>query len=194
MSVSQAIFPDGSLDAYAQLIPSGKTVTNPTHVAQLTLSTGEQVTIGSVATLMRLFTYMSQNQIWHLMPTEDIIIMNAGNAKLVICEANFQNQRILAGFCPCYQQGQLGWMQRGTAAILSTDEALQSVGHYRMQTTPYTGTWEMAIPAGNANPRMMVVDYSFSTTAGTAAGNTLFRDNPPLTFATTGATFTGPGN
>jgi len=193
MAASQALFPDGSLDAYAQLIPSGKKVTNPTHVVQLTLSTGETVVIGTVATLMRLFTYMSQNQIWHLMPTEDIIIMNAGNVKLVICEANFACQRILAGFCPVYLQGQLGWMQRGTAAILSTDEALQSVGHYRLQTTPYTGTWEMALPAGNANPRMLVVDYNFSSTAGTAAGSTLFRDSPPLTFATTVTTFTGPG-
>ena len=194
MSVPQALFPDGSLDGYAQLIPSGKTVTNPTHVVQLTLSTGETVVIGSVATLMRLFTYMSQNQLWHLMPTEDIIIMNAGNAKLVICEANYACQRILAGFCPCYQQGQLGWMQRGTAAILSTDEALQSVGHYRMQNTPYTGTFEMSIPVGNANPRMLVVDYNYSMTAFNAAGSTLFRDSPPLTFTTTGATFTGPGS
>jgi hypothetical protein len=194
MSVPQALFPDGSLDAYAQLIPSGKTVANPSHVVQLTLSTGETVVIGTVATLMRLFTYMAQNQIWHLMPTEDIIIAAAGCCKLCIMEANFQNQRILAGFCPVYQQGQLGWMQRGTAAILSTDEALQSVGHYRLQTTPYTGTWEMSLPAGNANPRMLVVDYSYSMTAVNAAGTTLFKDSPPLTFTTAGSTFTGPGS
>jgi hypothetical protein len=85
-------------------------------------------------------------------------------------------------------------MQRGTAAILSTDEALQSVGHYRFQTTPYTGTFEMMIPQGNNNPRLIVFDYSYSATAGTAAGTTLFKHDPPLTFTAAGATFTGPGS
>ena len=85
-------------------------------------------------------------------------------------------------------------MQRGTAAILSTDEALQSVGHYRLQSTPYTGTFEMIIPQGNNNPRLLVFDYAYNVAAGTAVGTTLFKDNPPLTYAAAGATFTGPGS
>ena len=98
---------------------------------------------------------MAQNQVWHMFPTEDVIVIRAG-PKLVICEANFANQKLLAGFCPCYEQGQLGWMQRGTAAILGTDEALQSVGHFRYQAVPYTGTFEMLVPQGNTNPRLLV--------------------------------------
>ena len=193
MSSPQAIFPTGSLDAYAELVPAGKTVANPSHSVSLILSTGETVVIGTVATLMRLFTYMAQNQIWHMFPREDVFIARAG-PKLIIGETNFLNQKLLASFCPCYEQGQLGWMQRGTAAILSTDEALQSVGHYRLQTTPYTGTFEMMIPQGNANPRLIVFDYSYSATAGNAAGTTLFKHDPPLTFTAAGATFTGPGS
>ena len=64
MATPAALFPDSSLDpAYAQLIPTGKTITNPTHVVSLVLSTGENVSMGTVATLMRLFTYMAQNQV-----------------------------------------------------------------------------------------------------------------------------------
>ena len=76
--MSQALFPDGSLDAYQQLVPSGKTITNSSHVVSLVLSTGETVVIGSVGTLMRLFSYMAQNQIWHMCPTEELIVVRAG--------------------------------------------------------------------------------------------------------------------
>jgi hypothetical protein len=128
-----------------------------------------------------------------MFPSEDVFIARAG-PKLIIGETSFQNQKLLASFCPCYEQGQLGWMQRGTAAILSTDEALQSVGHYRLQAAPYTGTFEMMLPQGNNNPRLIVFDYNYSVTASTATGTTVFRDNPPLTFTAAGATFTGPGS
>ena len=193
MSTPQALFPDTSLDLYPQLTPSGKTITNSSHVVSLVLSTGETVVIGSVGTLMRLFSYMAQNQIWHMFPTEDLWIARAG-PKLIIGESSFQNQKLLASFCPCYEQGQLGWMQRGTAAIVGTDEALQSVGHFRSQATPYTGTFEMMTPLGNNNPRLLVFDYNWSQTAGSAAQTTLFKDNPPLTFTAAGSTFTGPGS
>ena len=85
-------------------------------------------------------------------------------------------------------------MQRGTAAIVGTDEALQSVGHFRLQTTPYTGTFDMLVPQGNNNPRLLVFDYNWSSTAGSATQTTLFKDNPPLIFAAAGSTFTGPGS
>ena len=94
MATPAALFPDGSLDpAYAQLVPTGKTITNPTHVVSLVLSTGETVTIGTVATLMRLFTYMARNQIWHMFPTEDMWIARAG-PKLIIGEASFIGQKL----------------------------------------------------------------------------------------------------
>jgi hypothetical protein len=60
MSIPATLFPDGSLNGYDQLVPTGKTITNPTHMVSLTLSTGEVVAIGSVGTLMRLFDYMGK--------------------------------------------------------------------------------------------------------------------------------------
>ena len=49
-------------------------------------------------------------------------------------------------------------------------------------------------PRGNNNPRLLVFDYNWSSTAGSATQTTLFKDNPPLTFAAAGFTFTGPGS
>ena len=164
MSIPLTLFPDGSLNGYDQLVPTGKTITNPTHMVTLTLSTGESVNIGTVQTLMRLFDYMGKNQIWHFFPTEDVICVRAG-PKQIWMEAGLAQQKLLAGFCPCYERGQLGWMQRGTAAILSTDEALQSVGHLRLLPTAYTGNYDLSVPGGNASPRMIVFDYNYSQAA-----------------------------
>ena len=72
-------------------------------------------------------------------------------------------------------------------------DRLQSVGHYRLQTVPYTGTFDMMIPVGNANPRLVVFDYTYNVAAGAAGQTTLFKHDPPLTFTAAGATFTGPG-
>ena len=187
------LFPDGGLvdslgAALAATVPSTKTITNPTHVVTLVLSTGEQVQVGSVQELHRLITAMRNQQIWYCMPTEDVIIMLADTCKLIICEANYQNQRLLNSATPVYIQGQLAWAMRGSAALLSTDEALQHVGHYRKSAAAYASNADLLVPTGSFSPRMLVVDYRYTSTGG-AAGTT-FVDNPPLYFTTNGSTIT----
>jgi hypothetical protein len=191
MATLSALFPDGGLTdssgtALAPTVPSGKTLTNPTHMVTLVLSTGEQVQIGSVEELHRLITAMRNQQIWYCMPTEDVIIMLADACKLVIGESTYQLQRLLNTAAPAYVQGQLCWMMRGSAALLSTDEALQHVGHYRKSATPYTSTADLLVPTGSFSPRMLVVDYRYSA----AGGGTTFVDSPPLFFTTNGSTIT----
>ena len=183
MATVTPLFPDDGLTDSAGLplaatVPSGKTVTNPTHMVTLVLSTGEQVQIGTVTELHRLITAMRNQQIWYCMPTEDVIIMLADACKLVVCEANFQNQKLLNTAAPAYVQGQLCWMLRGSAALLSTDEALQHVGHYRKSATAYTTTADLLVPTGNFSPRMLVVDYRYTSAGG--GGGTTFVDSPPL--------------
>ena len=190
MATPTVLFPDGGLvDAtgtvpLGQTIPTGKTITNPTDTVTLVLSTGESVTIGKVAELMRLITAMRNMQVWYIMPTEDIIIMLVDSKALIIAEANFQNQKLMQSCCLTYNQGQLAWLQRGTAAILTTDEALQSVGHYRKLSSAYTSNYDLQQPTGSFSPRMLVVDYAFSASAGATAQGTQFRDSPPLTWPT----------
>ena len=192
MATPTVLFPDGGLVdsvgvALGQTIPTGKTITNPNDPVTLVLSTGESVTIGKVAELMRLITAMRNMQVWYIMPTEDIIIMLVDSKALIIAEANFQNQKLMQSCCPTYLQGQIAWLQRGTAAILTTDEALQSVGHYRKLPSAYTSNYDLQQSTGSFSPRMLVVDYAFSASAGATAQGTQFRDSPPLTWPTVAA-------
>jgi len=195
MASVTTLFPDNGLTDAAgavlpHTLPQGKTLTNPTHVVTLVLSTAEQVQVGTVSELHRLITAMRRQQIYYCMPTEDVIIMLAGACKLIICEANFQNQKLLNTASPAYIQGQLCWMMRGSAALLSTDEALQHVGHYRKIPASYASNADLLLPTGTFSPRMLVVDYAYSATGASAetGPGTPFVDNPPLYFTTNGST------
>ena len=191
MASPTALFPAGSLidssgSTLPQTLPGGKTVANPTHMVTLILSTGESVQVGTVDMMMRLITAMRRAQVWHLQPTEDVIIMLADTEKLIICEATFQNQKLLNSCTPAYIQGQLAFLQRGTASVLSLDEALQSVGHYRMTRAAYHSNFDLQQPTGNFSPRMILVDYAFKSDASATLEGTQTMDFPPLYSTSTG--------
>ena len=193
MASPAVLFPAGSLvdgfgSTLAQTVPGGKTVANPTHMVTLVLSTGESVQVGTVDMMMRLITAMRMQQIWHMQPTEDLIIMLADTEKLIICEATFQNQKLLNSCTPAYIQGQLAFLQRGTASVMSLDEALQSVGHYRMNRGPCWSNFDLQQPTGSFSPRMIIVDYAFKSDAANSSEGTHTMDVPPLYFSTTGTT------
>ena len=193
MASPTALFPAGSLidsggNVLSTTVPFGKTIANPTHMVTLILSTGESVQVGTVEMMMRLITAMRRQQIWHIQPTEDLIIMLADTEKLIICEATFQNQLLLNSCTPAYIQGQLAFLQRGTASVMSLDEALQSVGHYRTIRDKYWSNYDLQQPTGNFSPRMIIVDYAFKSDAASTSEGTQTIDVPPLYFSTTGNT------
>ena len=193
MASPAVLFPAGSLvdssgSALSMTVPAGKVVSNPTHMVTLVLSTGESVQVGTVEQCLRFIKAMRRSQIWHLQPTEDLIIMLADTEKLIICEATFQNQKLLNSCTPAYIQGQLAFLQRGTASVLSLDEALQSVGHYRMNRGPYWSNYDLQQPTGSFSPRMIIVDYAFKSDAALTTEGTQTMDVPPLYFSTTGNT------
>jgi hypothetical protein len=187
MASPTALFPAGSLvdsvgNGLMTTVPGGKTVANPTHMVTLILSTGESVQVGTVEMMMRLITAMRIQQIWHIQPTEDLIIMLADTEKLIICEATFPNQKLLNSCTPAYIQGQLAFLQRGTASVLSLDEALQSVGHYRMNRGACWSNFDLQQPTGSFSPRMIIVDYAFKSDASVSSDGTQTMDLPTLYF------------
>ena len=189
------LFPDGSIvgldgtTPLAQAIPSGKTVANPAHEVSLTLSTGETVLIGSVSECLRLITRLRSWQQWLLTPREDLFIMIAGGGeKLVIAEATNLNQRLVTQFTPTYFQGNLAWARRG-GVVMTTDEALQAVGHFRKSAQAYRSTHDLKTPAGAANPRLVVFDYAWKADSTTYTQGTQLSDSPPLYWSSSAAIF-----
>ena len=104
----------------------------------LTLSSGETVYIGTVLALHQLVTTMLRQGQHLICPSEEVFIALAGpGAKIIIGEMTFQNQKLLNSGCLAYTQGRLEVWARNGSCIHSLDEALQCVGHYRTESTPY---------------------------------------------------------
>lgn len=165
------------------LLPNGiSQVTNPSHVVSLTLSSGQTVQVGTVQVLMTLVRRMRDLGIYYLMPTEDLFVVRVGYAKLLVCEASFQNQKLLNAGSPCYEGGAVLFNMRSSAQTLSFDDALASVGHYRTLSSPYLSDWQLQQEAGDHNPRIRVVDYRYSVDASSATQGTQLVDSTPLQF------------
>ena len=95
--MATTLFPDGGLRLQdgtqrPMLLPVGVTApTNAAHIVSFELSSGEVITVGSVSELLRLAHAMRAEGLYSIMPTEDLFIVLAGAAKLLICESSFQN-------------------------------------------------------------------------------------------------------
>ena len=186
--MTTALFPDGGLrlpegTQRPMLLPVGITApTNPTHIVTFELSSGEVITVGSVSELMRLIHAMRAEALYSIMPTEDIFIVLAGCAKLIICESSFQNQKLLNSTAPAYTQGRLEFIMRSSAHVMSPDDALASVGHYCMASTPYSSNYDLQQPTGPHRPRITVVDYRYNQLAGAFDQGTQLADGAPFQF------------
>ena len=187
--MATTLFPDGGLRLQdgtqrPMLLPSGVTApTNPAHIVSFELSSGEVLTVGSVSELLRLAHAMRAEGLYSIMPTEDLFIVLAGAAKLLICESSFQNQKLLNSAAPAYTQGRLEFLMRCSAQVMSLDEALASVGHYRTASAPYASNYDLQQPVGPHRPRITVVDYKYSQLAGVSGEGTQLADGTPFAFA-----------
>jgi len=161
--MATTLFPDGGLrlpdnTQRPMLLPvSLSSPINPTHIVSFELSSGEVITVGSVQELLRLAHAMRAEGLYSIMPTEDLFIVLAGCAKLLICESSFQNQKLLNSAAPAYTQGRLEFLMRSSAQVMSLDEALASVGHYRTASAPYASNYDLQLPVGPHRPRITVV-------------------------------------
>lgn len=172
-----AIFQEAQFTGVPATLPVGiNAPVNPTHVVRLTLSTGDTIVFGTVATMMQLITVMRRRGVHTLNPTEDTFVALAGATKLVIGEMTFQNQRVQVNGSFQYCQGKLEVLMRQGGCTETLDEALLCAGHYRPLPQPYTSTANLLSVQGVNSPRLIVVDYRYSETDG----GTTFVDDPPL--------------
>ena len=145
------------------LIPPESPWATANQQVHLTLSSGANVYIGTVYSLLQLVTTMLRQGQHVINPSKDIFIALAGpGAKVIIGEMTFQNQKLLNSGCFVYVQGRLEVWARNGSCVYTLDEALQCVGHYRTSADLYEDTGDLLAPTGVQSPRLLVVDYRYS--------------------------------
>ena len=183
------LFGDADFVGVPPTLPTGVTVpTNPNHLVQLSLSTGDTVVFGTVLNMMKLITKMRLMGVHCISPQEDVFILLAGATKMIFGEQTFQNQKLQNAGTAIYSQGKLQFAMRSQSCIQSLDEALACVGHYRTMALQYETTYDLLQPTGVHSPRLIVVDADYDMAPARtvdSSGNvftsgTHFEDNPPL--------------
>ena len=138
------------------------TSTSPVSVSpvQLILFDGTTNTIfDSVATGLKLIEFMNSRSQYFLQASDDIMIINADGANLLIIETSFMNQKLMNSFSFIYSRGKIRCIHRALATVMSVTDALVSVGYQNNSASSFPSNYDLQDGLIDASrPRIQVFD------------------------------------
>ena len=157
-------------------VPSGETDPLYTGAVTIILSTGvTQTVFDALSTAMKCIHYMDSNDLYLMMPNEDISIINL-RSKLLILENTFINQKLMNNYTFKYDTSKkVQAISRNTANIFNLEDALTSMG-FRCTGTPWATDCNPKLETNRPDderPRIQVIDFLYKHTV---QGNTNLED------------------
>jgi hypothetical protein len=118
------------------------------------------------------------------MASDDIMIINVSNVKLLILETTFLNQKLMNSFTLSYVQGEVMGVHRNLSTILDLTDALVSVGYKRSSPANFANNWDLQEALPNPErPHIQVVDVNYRSVVSTSADGSQLNDNVQLMYA-----------
>ena len=138
----------------------------------------------SVQTALNCLAFMSARNQSYLMASDDIMIINVSNVKLLILETTFLNQKLMNSFTLSYVQGEVMGVHRNLSTILDLTDALVSVGYKRSSPANFANNWDLQEALPNPErPHIQVVDVNYRSVVSTSADGSHLNDNAQLMYA-----------
>jgi hypothetical protein len=167
-----ARFPGVDYDRPVGVDPAAQPA-HPADAITLPMSDGTVQTVcDSLATGLKLLTHMRGLNQWSCLANDDVAIVSTNGIKGLAMEQTLLNQRLLHSFLPAYIGGAVRWVARTTSLVLSTGDALSSVGACSA-TTP-----ENNIGLREAN--MILFDWNYTANPADSTSGSLLSDPTPL--------------
>jgi hypothetical protein len=105
---------------------------NPPHENDAVLLQMSDGTVAQIfdrlSTGLRLLAFMRRNSQWSVYASDDVVCVSVGAAKLLVMETGLIQQKLITSYLPIYLGGEVRWASRTTSLVLSTTDALKSVG------------------------------------------------------------------
>ena len=119
-------------------VPSGESDPLYTGATTLILSTGVTQTVhDALSTALKQIHYMDSNDLYLMMPNEDISIINL-RSKLMILENTYINQKLMNNYTFKYDtSGKVQAVSRSSAVVYNLEDALTNMG-FRCVGTPWS--------------------------------------------------------
>ena len=111
---------------------------------------------------------MRTNSQWNVYASDDVVCVSM----LLILETTLTSQKLITSYLPIYLGGEVRWASRTTSLVLSTTDALKSVGFCHKGELPFSNNLDLRVGSAHmqlidwnyeANPRVVVQARSSRT-------------------------------
>jgi hypothetical protein len=157
----------------------GPTPAHQNAAVNLQLSEGTVAQVfDKLSTALKLLSFMRRNSQWNVYASDDVVCVSVGAAKLLVLESSLLNQKLITSYLPIYLGGEVRWASRTASLVLSTTDALKSVGFCHMGELPFSSNLDLRV--GGAH--MQLVDWNYEASPASSSVGSLLSDPTPLRY------------
>ncbi len=114
--------------------------------------------------------------------SDDVVCVRMGAVNMLVLETTLISQKLITSYLPIYLGGEVRWANRTTSLVLSTTDALKSVGFCHMTELPFSSNLDLRVGAAH----MQLVDWNYEANPASSSAGSLFSDPSPLRYDFTG--------
>ncbi len=149
---------------------------NDAMTLQLSDGTVAQV-FDKLSTGLTLLSFLRRNSQWNVYASDDVVCVSIGAVKLLVMETTLTSQKLITSYLPIYLGGEVRWASRTTSLVLSTTDALKSVGFCHKGELPFSNNLDI-----RAGAHMQLIDWNYEANPQSSSDGSLLSDPTPLRY------------
>ena len=174
-----ALFTESQLSNSYDVPEGGSTPAHQNDAVTLQLSDGTVAQVfDKLSTGLKLLAFMRTNSQWNVYASDDVVCVSIGAVKLLVMETTLTSQKLITSYLPIYLGGEVRWASRTTSLVLSTTDALKSVGFCHKTELPFSNNLDLRV--GSAH--MQLIDWNYEANPASSSAGSLLSDPTPLRY------------
>jgi hypothetical protein len=129
-----------------------------------------------LSTALKLLRFMRSNSQWNVWGSDDVVFVSISAVKGLVLESSLTNQKLITSYLPIMLGGEVRWASRTTSLVLSTTDALKSVGYCHKGELPFANNLDLRAA------HMQLVDWNYEANPASSSAGSLLSDPTPLRY------------
>jgi hypothetical protein len=172
-----ALFIESQFSNMYDVPEGGSTPAHQNDNVMLQLSDGTVALVfDTLRTALKLLAFMRGNGQWNVWGSDDIIFVSISAVKGLVLESSLTNQKLITSYLPVMLGGEVRWASRTTSLVLSTTDALKSVGFCHKGELPFANNLDLR------TAHMQLVDWNYEANPPESTSGSLLSDPVPLRY------------
>jgi hypothetical protein len=93
-----------------------------------------------------------------------------------VLESSLTNQKLITSYLPILLGGEVRWASRTTSLVLSTTDALKSVGYCHRGELPFSNNLDLRVA------HLQLIDWNYEANPANSGAGSLLSDPTPMRF------------